>query len=245
MSQWLFDLGNTRLKYAPLQQAAAGPVAVWAHQDQQRPLPDPEQLPGGEVAWLASVADMALREQLRERLLQRFDRVELAVSTAGCGRLRSGYAQPDKLGVDRYLALLACADMPRDCLLVGVGTALTVDLLAGDGQHHGGLIAPSPTSMRQAIHAKARHLPVEGGHIVDFADNTLDALAGGSLAAALGLIQRSRERASVRLGRMPELVIHGGGAGPLLPYLLDARHVPTLVLDGLACWALHHSRPSR
>ena len=41
MSQWLFDLGNTRLKYAPLQQAAAGPVAVWAHQDQQRPLPDP------------------------------------------------------------------------------------------------------------------------------------------------------------------------------------------------------------
>lgn len=245
MSQWLFDLGNTRLKYAPCDGQGVGPVAVWAHQDQQRPLPEPAQLPAGSTAWLASVADQALRDQLRQRLLQRFERVELASSSARCGRLRNGYAEPERLGVDRFLALLACAQWQRDCLLVGVGTALTVDLLAADGRHHGGVIAPSPTSMRQAIHVKARHLPAEGGQMVDFADNTLDALAAGSLGAALGLVQRSLGLARERLGRLPQLVVHGGGAGQLLPALHDARHVPALVLDGLAAWALHQPAGSR
>lgn len=50
MSQWLFDLGNTRLKYAPFDGQGVGPVAVWAHQDQQRPLPEPAQLPAGSTA---------------------------------------------------------------------------------------------------------------------------------------------------------------------------------------------------
>jgi type III pantothenate kinase len=245
MSQWLFDLGNTRLKYAQRRGEGAGEVQVWAHQDQQRPLPDIDQLPAGEVAWLASVADVALRDALLERLRQRFARVELATSSAACGRLRSAYAQPQNLGVDRFLALLACADAARDCLVVGVGTALTVDLLGADGQHHGGLIAPSPTSMRQALHARARHLPAEGGQAGDFADNTLDALAGGSLGMALGLIERSLRLGQGRLGQALELVIHGGGATPLLANLPQARHAPTLVLDGLARWAVHHRHGNR
>ena len=99
--------------------------------------------------------------------------------------------------------------------------------------------------MRQAIHAKARHLPAEGGQMVDFADNTLDALASGSLGAALGLVQRSLGQARERLGCLPQLVVHGGGAEQLLPALHDARHVPALVLDGLAVWALHQMAGNR
>ena len=245
MSQWLFDLGNTRLKYAPLEGGRAGSVQVWAHQDQQRPLPGPEQLPGGDCAWVSSVADPALRDGLVERLQARFGRVAVASSQASCGRLRSGYAQPERLGVDRFLALLACAAQPRDCLVVGVGTALTVDLLDRDGRHHGGLIAPSPTSMRQAMHLRARHLPAEGGRACAFADNTADALQGGVVAAALGLVERSRHQAAGLLGRMPALVVHGGGAEPLRPALGDADHIPALVLDGLAQWAQLQAPASR
>lgn len=245
MSQWLFDLGNTRLKYAQCHAGAAAQVQVWAHQGQQRPLPDSGQLPAGEVAWLASVADVRLRDELVNRLRQRFARVELASSSAACGRLRSAYAQPERLGVDRFLALLACAQAARACLLVGVGTALTIDLLAADGQHQGGLIAPSPTLMRQALHARASQLPAEGGRVVDFADNTHDALAGGSLGMALGLVERSLRQGRLQLGTTPELVIHGGGAAPLLPLLGPARHVPSLVLDGLAQWAVHHRHDNR
>ncbi|MEE7548887.1 hypothetical protein HF319_19370, partial [Xanthomonas sp. Kuri4-1] len=31
MSQWLFDLGNSRFKFAPLQGDRAGEVQAWAH----------------------------------------------------------------------------------------------------------------------------------------------------------------------------------------------------------------------
>lgn len=245
MSQWLFDLGNTRLKFAPLADGRAGPAQVWAHQDQQRPLPEPAQLPAGECAWVASVADPVLRDGLIERLGARFARVEVAASRARCGRLRSGYAEPARLGVDRFLALLACAAQPRDCLVVGVGTALTVDLLDRSGQHHGGLIAPSPTSMRQAMHLRARHLPAEGGTPSLFADNTADALQGGVVGAALGLVERSLSQGEARLGRRPALVVHGGGAPPLLAQLGDVDHIPGLVLDGLAQWALLQPAASR
>ena len=242
MSQWLFDLGNTRLKFAPRQSQGAGPVHVWTHQDQERPLPELSDLPRGSVAWVASVADPQLRDRLVSRLAQCFDRVEVAASQAGCGRLRSGYADPSRLGVDRFLALLASSQAARDCLVVGVGTALTVDLLGADGRHHGGLIAPSPTSMRQAMHLKAAHLPATGGQEVAFADNTLDALAGGSLGAALGLIERCLRKGTALLGVPLDLVVHGGGADPLLPHLPMARHVPGLVLDGLSAWAVQQNR---
>lgn len=242
MSQWLFDLGNTRLKFAPRHSQGAGPVQVWTHQDQQRPLPGVEDLPRGSVAWVASVADAGLRDTLVARLSERFDRVEVAASSAACGRLRSGYADPSRLGVDRFLALLACTQQSRDCLVVGVGTALTVDLLDAAGQHHGGLIAPSPTSMRQAMHLKAAHLPADGGNAAAFADNTLDALAGGSLGAALGLIERCLRKGTALLGSPLELVVHGGGAEPLLPHLASVRLAPSLVLDGLSVWALLQGR---
>ena len=237
MSEWLFDLGNTRLKYACLEGDRVGAVEAWAHQDQERPLPGLDELPSGAVAWVASVADPALRDALAARLSQRFGRVGLVSSQAVCGRLRNGYADPSRLGVDRFLSLLACSADAVDCLIVGVGTALTLDLLGADGRHHGGLIAPSPTSMRQAMHQRAAHLPAEGGQAVSFADNTLDALQGGSLGAALGLIERTCRLGEERLGTPLQLVIHGGGMTPLLPHLPHACPAPSLVLDGLATWA--------
>jgi type III pantothenate kinase len=120
--------------------------------------------------------------------------------------------------------------------VVGVGTALTIDLLDGAGRHHGGRIAPSPTLMREALYRRAPQLPASGGHAIDFADDTADALASGCDGAALALLVDSRERATQRLGLAPHLLLHGGGAQALLARLPDAVHAPALVLEGLACW---------
>src|SRR3546814_4802894 len=57
-------------------------------------------------------------------------------------------------------------------MVVGVGTALTVDWLDADGRHRGGRIAPSPTLMRDALHARAAQLPASGGRYVEFGDDT-------------------------------------------------------------------------
>ena len=115
------------------------------------------------------------------------------------------------LSLIHIFALLSALDA-GDVLLVGVGTALTIDWLDADGLHHGGRIAPSPMLMREALHARAAVLPESGGSYAEFADDTDHALASGCEGAALALIERSLEHASGMLGATPALWLHGGGA---------------------------------
>lgn len=239
MDDWLFDLGNTRLKCAPLHaDGGFGEVRAEAHGGA-----DPAQacasiLPArGDVAYLASVAAPALTVDLLDALTQRFERISIARTQSAFAGMHIAYADPRKLGVDRFLALLGAHARGAPALVVAVGTALTIDLLDAEGCHRGGRIAPSPVLMREALHARAAHLPVTGGTYAEFADDTEAALASGCEGAALALIERSRHGAESLLDAKPRLLLHGGGAQALLPHLPDARHAPRLVLEGLARWA--------
>ena len=126
-----------------------------------------------------------------------------------------------------------------EVLLAGIGTALTIDLLDGDGLHRGGRIAPSPMLMREALHARAAVLAETGGEYAEFADDTAHALSSGCEGAALALIERSLERATALLGTRPALWLHGGGAEALRERLPPHRWVPDAVLRGLAHWQAH------
>ncbi len=233
MSTWLFDLGNTRLKFAELRaDGSLGETRALAHDAGGAWL---RELPRGEVACIASVATVERRVALMDALCARFVRQHRAVTQPGLGPLRIAYPVPQHLGVDRFLALLdACGNGPA--LVVGVGTALTCDLLDGDGLHRGGRIAPSPTLMREALHARAPVLPETGGVYAEFADDTGHALASGCEGAALALVERSLAEAERVLGVRPALRLHGGGAEALRPRLPAHAWVPDAVLRGLACW---------
>jgi type III pantothenate kinase len=240
MMRWLFDLGNTRLKCAPLHDDGnLGEVVALAHepasfaQQLRRLLPE-----CADSACLASVASPALTAMVVEILTQRFRRVSLARSSARLAGMRIAYAEPARLGVDRFLALLAAHGRGTGpWLIAGVGTALTLDLLDRDGLHRGGRIGPSPGLMRQALHQAAAQLPPEGGDYREFASDTADALASGCEGAALGLIDRSVIQATQILGQAPTLLLHGGGADMLAPHFPDALRAPALVLEGLALWS--------
>jgi len=239
MSTWLFDLGNTRLKCAPLRDGVVGAAVGFAHDGDALATDWTSVLPAHfDEAVVASVAAPARTAQLLDALTARCGRITIARTLAHLGGVRIAYAEPSRLGVDRFLALLAAhARGAQPWLVVGVGTALTIDLLDADGLHHGGRIAPSPTLMREALHARAAQLPGEGGTFVEFADDTLDALASGCDGAALALVERSLKKASMRTTATPTLLLHGGGADALRPHLGSSVSVPDLVLEGLACWA--------
>lgn len=232
MTTWLFDLGNTRLKCAPLQGAGAGERIAIAHDDAGAWL---GSLPAGEVACIASVASEARRVELLDALCSRFVRLHRVRTEAVLGPLRVAYADPSHLGVDRFLAMLGVAGQGA-ALVVGVGTALTVDLLDAGGRHRGGRIAPSPQLMREALHARAAQLPPTGGDYAEFADDTPHALASGCDGAALALIERSLRTARDLLGEVPALHLHGGGAGALRARLPAHAWTPDAVLHGLARW---------
>ena len=236
MKTFLFDLGNTRLKFANL--GADGlpseTIAV-AHDDGHTWLDD---LPHGDVACIASVGPASKHVALLDGLAARFTRLHVVRTQAVLGGLRIAYANPRHLGVDRFLTMFA-AVAAGPALLVGVGTALTCDLLDGGGQHRGGRIAPSPTLMRQALHTRAPVLPERGGHYSEFADDTDHALASGCEGAALALVERSLEHAERLLGERPPLWLHGGGAVALRTRLPPHEWVPDAVLRGLARWHAH------
>ncbi|TKS52870.1 type III pantothenate kinase [Luteimonas yindakuii] len=239
MAEWLFDLGNTRLKCAPLEQGRVGEGFAVAHDG--RALPDDwtHALPARiDSAVLASVAPAPLRASLLAALGGRCGRVSRVHTEPGFAGMRIAYAHPERLGVDRFLALLgAHARGPGPWLLVGVGTALTIDLLDRDGHHRGGRIAPSPALMRESLHRRAPHLPLQGGRHVAFADDTDDALASGCEGAACALVEASRRDAMQLVGASPTVLVHGGGAAAVLAGIEGALAAPTLVLEGMARWA--------
>jgi type III pantothenate kinase len=240
MNAWLFDLGNTRLKCAPLRaDGRPGEAVALPHREEDVAAALAQALPERiDVAYLASVASPGLRLAVLEALTARCARIAIARTQSRLGEVRIAYADPRKLGVDRFLALLGTHARGEGAALVcGVGTALTVDLIDADGRHLGGRIAPSPTLMREALHARASQLPETGGVYVDFAADTEDALASGCDGAALALIERSLDAARQRLGEAPRLLLHGGGGEALRPHLAGAVLAPALVLDGLAIWA--------
>jgi len=236
MSTWLFDLGNTRLKFAELQaDGSPGTTHALAHGDDDAWL---DGLPRGDVACISSVAAGDRRVALLEALATRFGRLHLVRTQSRFAGLRIAYDNPQHLGVDRFLALLSALDA-GGVLLVGVGTALTIDLLDAEGRHRGGRIAPSPRLMREALHARAPVLPVQGGRYAEFADDTDHALASGCEGAALALVERSVAHAQELLGMRPGLWLHGGGADVLRDWLPAHHWVPDAVLRGLARWQAH------
>lgn len=242
----LLDLGNTRLKWA--MQAGdrwSDPGALaWSEDFPAALLAAWQALPAPQSMVAASVTDPAREAMLARCTRDRFglDISWLRTPVAACGVINA-YPEPQRLGVDRFLAMVAAhADGLGACVLVGVGTALTLDALAADGRHLGGLIAPGPQLMRQSLlGATARVRPEHDGMLVDAADNTADAVHSGCWQAAAGLVERFVATMTPRLGGHPVLSLSGGDARQLAPLLtLPARHSEHGVLRGLAVWAHAH-----
>ena len=84
-------------------------------------------------------------------------RIWYARSTARGGGVRNAYERPELLGVDRWAALvgayarLRAAGGRSPVCVADAGTALTIDALASDGRHLGGLILPGIALQRTAL----------------------------------------------------------------------------------------------
>ena len=104
---WLFDLGNTRLKYAPLHGDMLGDVSPIAHDGAHLSEGwDAALPPHFEAAALTMVGAQALRTQLLDALTARCARLSIARTVARLDGLRIAYPIPAHLGTDRFLALL-------------------------------------------------------------------------------------------------------------------------------------------
>lgn len=154
------------------------------------------------------------------------------------GRLgvANGYREPSQLGADRWAALVAAHHArPGDKLVVNVGTALTVDALAGDGRFLGGLIVPGPALMRRSLGRGTAGLRLTEGVYEDLPCSTPDAITSGAIQACAGAIARIAEAMAARGVPPGHIVLSGGAAGEIAAHLpLAFTLYENLVLDGLA-----------
>ncbi len=151
---------------------------------------------------------------------------------AACG-VTNGYARPEQLGVDRWCALIGARAMTqKPCLVVGCGTATTIDTLDESGHFLGGMILPGYGLMRWSLARNTAQLPLASGDWQRHPDNTDDAIASGCLEAQVGAI----ERAFSRIADHPDATcLLFGGNAPRLSGLLACPHLnlDNLVLEGL------------
>jgi len=244
----LIDAGNTRIKWALMEQGAA--LDAW-NASGAVPHADLAQLPaawnaslGGRAitrALLSNVAGSALRARLQLILPAALPAgaVTWFASVARLAGVSNGYRTPSQLGCDRFAAAIAAhALAPGHAVIVAnCGTATTIDAITPDGVFLGGMILPGLNLMSAALARNTAQLPqVTAGaqhsthHDAGFADNTDDAIASGCLAAQAGAI----ERAYAQHGA--EACLLTGGAAPAIA---PALKVPYRLVDNMVLIGLH------
>lgn len=229
----LVDLGNSRAKWAWLAQGQLGAMQAGTLAELLRQ-PPPSQL------WLSSVAASAQLAQLQQAWPTSVCHV--VSSEVAAGGVINGYREPQRLGVDRWLALVAARQLCRaPQLVVDAGTALTIDLLDEFGQHKGGWIMPGLQLLQRALIGGTAAVRPQGGAAAEcFGRDTAAAVSGGCQQMLLGAVRQAQAEARQLLATSfkPRLLLSGGD-GPLLAELLaePCLLLPDLVLRGLACWA--------
>lgn len=240
------DVGNTRLKWGLWQSG------VWRRKG---------WLPIGEAGRLAEVVAPAqpmhavvscvAGEEVRAVLAEGLGRMgSMALwlqARADDFGVHNRYDEPAQLGADRYALLVAGVQLGlAPCVIVGAGTAVTVDALDGNGTFLGGLIAPGPELMRQALGTGTAGVRTLTGRVQDFPRSTGDAVETGIWRALTGAVEDMRGRLSRATGRPVAVVLTGGEAQALAAHVSEPRRVvEDLVLEGLACIARLAEWPER
>jgi type III pantothenate kinase len=192
---------------------------------------------------LASVLNDSDTEVVIAALQQHFScALGRAYSCAEAGGVFNGYADPARLGVDRWLALLAARQLVAgDVIVVDAGTALTLDLLTGQGQHLGGYILPGVSRQVESLFSGTGRVQLRASSLqprFKAGRATEDAVAAAITAAIAGLFSCARQQLPSAHWCLT------GGDVEWLKVICDEQCVqvtlrPDLVLEGLAWCPLH------
>ena len=245
------DVGNTRLKWARYDAARPGAKlleqgAVFLENidkladDEWRDMPSPTAILGCIVA--ADAVKRRVAEQIEHwDVLPRW-----VVSSAHEAGLINGYDHPARLGADRWVAMigarhrLLARGSNKPCVVVMVGTAVTVEAIDASGRFLGGIILPGHGIMLRALESGTAGLHVPTGDVRDFPTNTSDALTSGGTFAIAGAVQRMIDNVRRHCGEVPECIMTGGAGWKMAPSMsVRFDLVESLIFDGLLEIASH------
>ena len=231
----LIDVGNSRLKWALARGARLMRSGAIAHRGVPARALRALRVPPVEAVWMSHVVgphEAALAAAIRRRFGVA---PRIARTQKSCAGLRIAYSSPSRLGVDRFLAMLALWTAGhRAFCIAGAGTALTFDAVDARGRHRGGLIAPGLAAAWNAVRGSTRFAlpPAASRYTRGLGADTDACVRQGALYACAGLIERAAR------GSGGTRFLAGGDARTLRPHL-DGRWTlkENLVLEGLLAYS--------
>lgn len=229
------DIGNTFVK--------------WRYGDSQGKLPTKQLLISDLIAAcstrpqrirLSSVAAAAQVEQLVNELQHHWDvSVEVAETSGFAAGVTNSYPEPEKMGVDRWLAMVAAYnEFSRPCCVVDCGSAITVDYVDAEGRHQGGYIMPGLRLLRAGLLSNTERVladqDVAHWHHQGPGKNTNAAVTQGLNLMLNAVANQIGSNYRELLDDNAVLVICGGDAEVFQQLVGSGKLRPSLVLDGLA-----------
>jgi type III pantothenate kinase len=239
------DVGNTRLKWAHYAAPAAGSPLL-AHGavflENIDKLADEEwcDLPAPSLILGCIVAGDAVKRRVEEQMEFWDVAPRWVVPSAQEAGVTNGYDHPARLGADRWVAMIGARQrllargIRKPCVVVMVGTAVTVEAIDAAGKFLGGIILPGHGIMLRALESGTAGLHVPTGEVKDFPTNTSDALTSGGTFAIAGAVQRMVENTTRHCGEAPECIMTGGAGWKMGPSMsVNFELVEGLIFDGL------------
>nr|VFJ53627.1 MAG: type III pantothenate kinase [Candidatus Kentron sp. DK]VFJ57413.1 MAG: type III pantothenate kinase [Candidatus Kentron sp. DK] len=244
----LLDIGNTRLKWAHLADGALSGHTGAAYTVSQIPKILDKRwgvlAPPGRVL-LSNVGKAGVADAISQWTLENWGlQTESPDVEPEAWGVVCGYRDPETFGVDRWLALVAARKKCTGSVcVVDCGTALTIDALASDGKHLGGLIVPGVGLMRKTLSRGAERIgkiPRDNSmsaaaQNIWLGRSTQEGVMAGTMWAGVAFIDRVVADLEAELPRGVTCVLTGGDAQAIFPLLTcKATLEPDLVLQGLA-----------
>jgi len=191
---------------------------------------------------LVSVRTTEETNQLTMALTDTFGvTVVCAASAREMAGVRNGYEDFERLGLDRWLAMLGAYRLAAGaCLVLDFGTAVTADFIAADGEHLGGFICPGMPLMRNQLRTHTRRIRYDDlsaeralASLVP-GRTTVEAVERGCSLMLRGFVLTQLELARNYWGESFVVFLTGGDADLVSGVVPQGRVVPDLVFVGLA-----------
>ena len=242
------DIGNSRIKWAIFHGDLIkdSGSSAYSHENFENEL-DSSCLPDSlDSVMVSCVAGESIKNRFEKWGHKKsYTSIDFAISHKRQNGIVNSYLQAEKMGVDRWLAMVAAfreyaSNESELICVIDCGTAITLDVLSSDGEHKGGLIMPGYQVMIQSLVQGTENIKQEKKGVLEetkctgLGNSTVDALVKGCgqiiVQGLSGIIDSYQKESAPGLC----CILTGGDAQWVSAALaIENVHDPFLVLKGL------------
>jgi type III pantothenate kinase len=236
----LIDWGNSYLKWMQVDALTPAEVCQSSIQVSETLTDLVEQLETNyQHTLIASVRKDEDNQQLQAALRANSGSIKFAQTASRACGVTCAYTNPEQLGIDRWLGVIAAAESESSNAVISIGSAITLDLVR-DKVHLGGQIVPGLRLLQESLNQTGRvraqyPLPEKAEQFLG--NSTSECVHLGLQNLIAGYIENLINQCESKF-QVADFIMTGGGSQFWINrFEVPGRrleHRPALVFEGLA-----------